>query len=470
MGAVQIGAVQTGSAKQVKQWIADGVLLAPDAPSLLKIPAGSGGTGQPYAHYFVARHDLVEAVFAAPDHFHAGHYDRLMQQLGSDLLMMPGPGHEQNGDRRAVLEDALNQFTPKRAGAACAPDQWLRETVAQRSREVLQNLAASRAPQTPFNLVWDYGQIVPYLVFTQFMGVTLPVRGSLAARGWNFARNMIQPGPPVRMQGISGEAWTLVLWSQLFFAQLFGNFDNRAVIRTLAKYGLGRMKAYVDFANTHPGAVDPDGFYAAILAANAAAPADHKLSDADLCAILLEFLGTAFLLPAGAFCTIAGALFDEDFAAVSGIDFDRFTAQIKPRNGAHDWHSCFDEMLRLRPLTPQIDRVAARHGADDPVIAGHALAHGDRVTMLVEQAARDPRVFGAHTSAHYAPDPARPYLEFRPSSAPRRCFGRSWALTMLREMCLALDDRHVVRALGGEDGKLTSLLPRMPDRLMVQFV
>ena len=294
---MQMGAVQTGSTKQVKQWIADRVLLASDAPALLKIPAGRGGTGQPYAHYFAARHDLLEAVFSAPDHFHAGHYDRLMQQLGSDLLMMPGPGHEGNGNRRAVLEDALARFAPKRAGTACAPDQWLRETVAQRSREVLQNLAASRPPQTPFNLVWDYGQIVPYLVFTEFMGVTLPVRGSIAAKTWNFARNLIRPDPPVRMQGIAGEAWTLAFWSQLFFAQLFANFDNGAALRTLAKYGLGRLQAYVAFANTHPGAVDPDGFYAAILAANEAAPADHKLSDADLCAILLEFLGTAFLLP-----------------------------------------------------------------------------------------------------------------------------------------------------------------------------
>ena len=56
------------------------------------------------------------------------------------------------------------------------------------------------------------------------------------------------------------------------------------------------------------------------------------------------------------------------------------------------------------------------------------------------------------------------------SGRPWALFGRSWALTMMREMSLALDDRHVVRALDGEDGKLTSILAKTPDRLMVQFV
>ncbi len=468
------GKVKFISPNEVKDLLRSEDLLKCGAHSLFCIPRGSGGTEQPWRQYFVAQHKFVTQVFNDRDHFQTSHYDRLMDALGSRLRMVPGEDQKLSGDRIKVLNAALAQYQPKIAGKPVTIADWLEHTSAARSHEVLANLASNPPTAKRFNLVWDYARIVPYLIFTDFMGVTLPVRADFGAKGWNFLRNIRRPFPPVRMQGVQGEVWTAVFWSQMFFAQLFGNFDNTSTIRRLAKYGLGKLEDYVHFLIEHPASLDPDGLFAAILDANnKAAPAD-KLSSHDICAIFIEFLGTAYLLPGIAFCNHISNLFDPKFTQASGIDFTKFVAALRQSSGNLPWQTHYDELFRLVPVTTLVDRVAAAKDGVDAMIDGVPIQSGDRVTLVVSRAARDPREFGAtqHCSSNgaekYLPHAARRYLEFRPATAATRCFGREWALIMLRQMTLAMDGGFVVRPLE-RDGKMSELMEGIPDRMMVRF-
>ncbi len=474
MSANQTPRIETGTPEQIKTRINNGDLFKTPGLQALRIPSGAQGTKQEWGQCFVARHALVSDVLAQPNHFHTGHYDRLMRALGTDLQVIAGPDDDRRRKMRHVLSVAMQSHTPHISGKPVSNADWLNQIAKAKSREVLAILADGPCREEPFNLVWEYGLLVPYLVFAEFLGTRFPVRIDAGARGAAFARNILGSDPPVRLQGVHGETWALVLWSQLFFAQLFVNFDNGAGVRTLAKYGLKKLEAYIHFWMKHPEALAPHGFLRAVLKANDAQPSQHKLNASDICAIFVELVGTALLLPGFAFCNFQSKLHDCCFEKETDINFDLFAAKIDPQTGSAAWQTDFDELFRLSPLTTQIDRVAQSVDGKSAEIGGVPIADGDRVTLLIETAARDPLIFNKLPTgkpvdpATFAPDPSRLYLEFRPQIAPRRCFGRDWSLGLLRQMMCTLA-QYNVRPVEGDDGKLSKLLRAVPDRMMVHF-
>jgi cytochrome P450 len=465
-----------GRPRKPAEWLEENapLLLAPDGPSMLCIPKGIDGAGQKWNHYFIGRHDLVSELAKQHDLFLTTHYDRLMQSLGTDLLMMPGANDERRARRDKVLKDAVQLHAKSIAGEAADYSEIVARIAARKSEQVLRILERHRGPSNHFNLVWEYGRLVPFLVFSEFFGTQFPVKQDGLARLLLAVRNLSSKAPPLRSKGAQRELWNLTIWSMMFFAHLFGNFDDGSAKRTIAKCGLRQLLDYAHFGSEHPERLDPNGFFAALLKANDAQKTGEEIDHSDICSIMVEFIGTSVLLPGQAFCQLVGAMFDENGLAKArantGVDFEQFLALIGKGKGnkTSHWKTCFDELYRFAPLTPLFDRVAGPNVEID----GVPIDEGDRISAVLSIAAMDPRAFGPKPQI-YAPDAKRSYLEFRPQSSSVRCFGRDWALTIQREMFLALDGKYRARPAPGKDGtghdQLSKIMGQMPDRMLFRF-
>lgn len=117
------------------------------------------------------------------------------------------------------------------------------------------------------------------------------------------------------------------------------------------------------------------------------------------------------------------------------VNRTREAASREARAGEYDVDALIAETLRHDPPVRAIHRVALQA----TIVAGTAIAAGDRVTLNLVAANRDPAVFERPDEFDPGrPEPAAAALTF--SSEPRRCPGQQQALALAAGILTALPD------------------------------
>ena len=314
-------------------------------------------------------------------------------------------------------------------------------------------LAAFRARESrQFDIIGDYGYFVPYLVGLRVLGLPGPQSWDLFARLACLFKN---PPQGRKFTPETGPFRTQFMWSQLVFAQLFTDFENRDLpLRFFARYTEARLRAHIRHRLQYSEYQEPHRADQSLLSALLSTDvrqlygkvgddryAEHVLS------LMLELMGTAQTIPGLAFGGIIKRWDDEN------LGFEAELQDLTSENSV----AFVDESLRLSPPA----RYLLRTALEDTSIGGVAIRKGEYVCALVAKAATDPRVIKGDTGMDLVRSQAI-YLHFGPEGGPHRCFGWHVARVLLGEMFLGL------KTLPGLE-RTESVIGKVPERQIVRF-
>jgi cytochrome P450 len=386
---------------------------------------------------FVARHLDVVEVLRDEARFSVSHYAPLYAAAphGAILLMLPKESQEHK-DRYAILEAAMKEtpwFTP--------------EALRYLARQCVADLtAAFRArPGGQFDLIGEFGYFAPYLIARGVFGLPGPRTSGLLPR-------LVCSG--VKFTPETTPYLTQFAWSQLVFAQLFGNFERRLVPLTwLAGYSAGKLTAHIksQLRRMGPGAPAHPTLLWALNSQTVRAQFPHleKVYDEHIISLIIELVGTAQLIPGLGFSAIIDR-WEQDGAGLVGP-----LAALTPES----LDNFVDESLRLSP--PDVFLLRNARGATR--IGDFDIREGEYVCALVAKAGRDSAAIDRPDEVILSRDQDL-YVHFGPLGGPHRCFGRLIAHAMLGEMLLGLKD------LAGLESTSKMSSPLMgPAKMMVRF-
>jgi cytochrome P450 len=395
---------------------------------------------------FFARHEDAVELLTDENRFSVKHYTAAYDAIaprGARLLMhQPDEGRT---ERYAILRSAAAQtpwFQPDTAALRAVAANCVGDLLAAfRSRESRQ-----------FDVIGDYGYFVPYLVGLRFLGLPGPQSWDLFARLACLIKN---PPQGRRFTPETAPFRTQFIWSQLIFAQLFTDFENRDVfLRFAARYTEARLRAHIRDRLQYSQYREPRRADQTLLSALLSAEvrtlysqvsddryAEHVLS------LMLELMGTAQTIPGLAFGGIIKRWDDENLG---------FEAELRDFTAARS-DAFVDESLRLSPPA----RYLLRTALEDTAVGGVAIRKGEYVCALVAKAATDPRVIKDGVGMDLARSQAI-YLHFGPEGGPHRCFGWHVARVLLGEMFAGL------KTLPGLE-RIEKVTGKVPERQIVRF-
>jgi cytochrome P450 len=395
---------------------------------------------------FFARHEDAVTILTDEDRFSVKHYTAAYDAIaprGARLLMhQPDEGRK---ERYAILCSAAQQ-TPW-----FQPDSEALRVVAADC--VGDLLAAFRGRESrQFDIIGDYGYFVPYLVGLRVLGLPGPQSWDLFA--W-LACLFKNPPKGRKFTPETRPFRTQFMWSQLVFAQLFTDFENRDLpLRFFARYTETRLRAHIRHRLQYSEYQEPRRADQSLLSALLSTDvrqlygqvgddryAEHVLS------LMLELMGTAQTIPGLAFGGIIKRWDDEN------LGFEAELQDLTSENSV----AFVDESLRLSPPA----RYLLRTALEDTSVGGVAIRKGEYVCALVAKAATDPRVIKGDTGMDLARSQAI-YLHFGPEGGPHRCFGWRVARVLLGEMFVGL------KTLPGLE-RTESVIGKVPERQIVRF-
>lgn len=419
-------------------------ILAPGGPRAIRVRE-VGTQTRPASMVVVARHDDVTSVLMDESVFSLSHYDELFSAIsppeGCLYMRNSCPERTERGEILRAAAARTPWFQPEGVGIR----QLARETV----EDLLKSYRAR--PGAAFDIIGEYGYFAPYKIACSVIGVPGPQRPGLLE--WLFTQAKCFPHRR-RFTSETAPYFTQFVWSQLVFAQLFSDFENRSWLkRRLGQWAERQFRAHIKsrMDSSETGGDDPDArsllSSLRLVRSESFGGMPKEQFEEHVVFLMLELVGTALLIPGMAFADIVsrwvnapdGRGFQLETLAPSTID------------------AFVDESLRLSPPQQYLLRNATR----DTEIGGVEVKQGEYVCALTARAGMDRATVPKPWD--FVLDRAQGvYLHFGPENGPHRCFGRPIAVPILGEMMAGLK-----RCGELQHGPMSMFVG--PERMIVRF-
>lgn len=430
-------------------------LLNSDAPALARfIPLEKGGN---IRVFLAARHEVVTTILTDEDTFSLRHYDELLEQVAGPVRYLVGENDINRKVRLAQLlaaqthVDKIRKAPHSEDPPNLAPSYraWIAAMARAEAHGILAVLTPRARTGETINFAREYAFLLAYRMSRRIVGVPAPAKPGGIVRALVYARNLLRPGPWVRLKGELGAATTALTLQLPLFGHVFSTVTtSTGLIPRLGKAATAQTLAAFDAAWKMPAIGEPTSLLAALRAVEHTFPdvADYSIQARS---VLFELTGALVLIVGNALSQIAGFATSAKGAA-AGIGWDKLLdhlADPAKTDAHHD--ATINEMMRLAG-----DSRLVRTVRQDVHWRGIALKAGDRILVQVNAASRDPAVFA--NPAMFAPDPARAYITSGALQGPHACYGRIIAWTIMREALLATRGR-IVPAKGAQLSTFFSL-------------
>ena len=418
-------------------------LLAPDAPALARFTALEDDAN-PARVFVVARHDVVSAVLCDEATFSLQHYDLLLAQVAGPVRYLVGEDDAMRQLRLRQLHaaqahvDQERKAPPSGTAANLAPSYraWIAGLAREEARAILAVLDRRGRTGEAVNFARDYAFLLAYRMARRIIGVPAPHKPTGFVRLLTGARNLLRPGPWVRLKGEQGAATTMLCLLQPLFGHVFGTVTTSpGWLQSLSRSTTRDALAAFDQTWDIPGIAPADSLLAGLRAVEDEFGAGHTYRT-QARSVLFELTGAMVLIVGKSLAEIAAfAISPRGHSA--GIGWPELVARLADDASPDAEHDAtINEMLRLVGGSRLVRTV--RH---DGTWRGIDLRKGDRIVVMVDVASHDPAAFAA--PAKFAPDPARPYITSGPLQGPHVCYGRMIAWTIMREAIVATQGRIV---------------------------
>lgn len=413
------------------------------APALERFPALESD-GDSVRVLVAARHDVVSDVLSDEATFSLCHYDLLLAQVAGPVRYLVGENDDNRQLRLKLLHaaqahvDELRKAPPSDIAPNLAPSyrKWIAGIAREEAHAILHVLERRGSTGETVNFAREYAFLLAYRMARRIIGVPAPARPTGFVRLITAARNLLRPGPWVRLKGELGAATTMLALLQPLFGHVFGTVTTspgwlQSISRSTTRDALAAFDAAWDI----PGIAPADSLLAGLLAAEGEFPSTPGYRTQGR-SVLFELTGALVLIVGKSLAEIAGfATSARGHAA--GIGWPELVERLSDDTRSHaDHDAIINEMLRLTGGSRLVRTV--RH---DCIWRGIELRAGDRILALVDAASRDPAAFADPGS--FAPDPSHPYITSGPLQGPHVCFGRVIAWTIMREAIIATKGRIV---------------------------
>jgi hypothetical protein len=315
-------------------------------------------------------------------------------------------------------------------------------------RDCVESVLAVVRRRRRFDVIAEYGFLVPFLVAQRVIGLAEPRSlGLLPLSIWLGNRH---PLLQVFRQETRAYLSDLV-WSELVSLQLFVNFENRNLLfRALGRYGASRLRNHIEGnIDAFPATYGDQTLLKALWDVRAGFPAvkddvyrEHVVS------IVSEVGGTIAIVPGSGFTGIVDRWLKPGGPGLGG--------SLRQLRGM-DPEAFVQEQLRLAPPAAHLLRNTTR----SLELGGLTLEEGEYVCALIKSAGTD--VTDAEDVK--AGRPPANHLHFGPQYGPHRCFGHLLAPALLAEMFLGLATLPRLAARS----RPTSFMGSLPGRLILSF-
>ena len=403
----------------------------------------------PISVVFVKEHEDVVDVLKNEGDFSLCHYAprfRAVSPPHAVLLMQP--------------ESAVRTLRYQILDAAAARTPWFYPGSPQLkalARPVVDRLLDTfycRA-EPEFDVLGEFGGLAPFLIAREVFGLAGPAKPDLL--GWLITQAQALP----RMRRFTPETqpyWTQMGWSQVVFAQILQNFENRNwLVRLIAPTAEDNLRMLIAHRWKHcdPDRADPgkcDLLSAFKLVRREFPKLSEKQYERHVTYLMLELAGTALAVPALAFGTVV-----ERMAVAAEKRAGQDKGKLPLEELTESTAAAFvNEALRLSPPT----RFLLRRATRAMPFAGLELKKGEYVCALIKDAG-----LGMPDAHQIALDRSpKEYLHFDPQGSPHHCFGRWIATSMLGEMLLGLQSVKGLRTTGD-----TPSWAGLPNRRVMRF-
>ncbi|MCX7283431.1 MAG: cytochrome P450 [Novosphingobium sp.] len=416
-------------------------LLDPAAPPLERLATIEDPKSS--ARVFVAaRHDAVSGVLCEESVFSLRHYDELLEQVLPGTRYLVGDDNASRQVRLRQLHAAQGWLDAQRTPAAADSEPnmapgfraWVSAMAREEAGAILDVLQRRARTGEPVNFVRDYAFLMAWRMARRIVGVPAAERVPGLVRLMVLARNLMRPGPALRLKDELGDAAATLIMLQPLFGLVFGTIVNGAGwMRWLSRKTATPALDAIDVALAMPDIAPHDSLLTALVAVK---PGFAQVADYDLQArsVLFELTGALVLIVGKSLSELAAyAISPEGHAA--GIDWDALVTRLADTHASQQDHDAtVNEMLRLAGGSR-----LTRTVRNDCQWRGVNLKAGDRVVVLIDAASRDPAAFP--DPGRFNPDPARPYITSGPLQGPHVCYGRGIAWTIMREAIAATQGR-----------------------------
>ncbi len=435
-------------------------LLNPHAPVLARCKSlETDGCSAPV--FVAARHDVVTEVLSDETCFSLRHYDLLLAQVAGPVRYLVGEDDDRRKLRIRQLHaaqahvDVARKAPTSKIAPNLAPSYraWIAAMAREEAGAILKVLESRGSTGESINFAREYSFLLAYRMARRIIGVAAPAKPTGFVRLLVAARNIMRPGPWVRLKGEMGAATTMLTLLQPLFGHVFGTITTSpGWLQSISRSTTRDALAAFDLAWDLPGMAPADSLLAGLRKAEGAFGdiSDYRTQGRS---VLFELTGALVLIVGKSLAEIAGfATSPRGHAA--GIGWPELVARLADTAASPaDHDATINEMLRLvggSRLVRTVRRDCTWRGVD--------LREGDRVLVMVDAASRDPAAFP--DPGKFAPDPARPYITSGPLQGPHVCYGRVIAWTIMREAIVA-----TAGCIAPAKGAKLSMFAALPDDL-----
>jgi len=444
------------------------LIFAPNTNNSVKyVIEGKGNKPEIFIHC-LAKHQHVYEVLNgdSKEMVSLSQYDQLLGNITKNINFFLGEKISKQLKRWDILQAAMNVDPALNRNSR----DFFEDVSRNATRKAISYIFKNQKDPDQFNIVREYGYLIPYFAASEFTGVSLPSSPSFLLRAFTFWRNKTCRGK-VELKDDMASSSELLMWSHFIFGHMFANIGNRnAGLNFLAskaskKFDAQITRSIADFQN-----IDKNSLLGRFETVRSQFTGGNTpvMSETDfnhhIKCILFELTGTMQLLVGSAFANILGVISDHSLGLQSFLDHVA-TDEI-----------ALDEALRLSTPTTTLYRVATETFELD----GQTINKNDYVCLMVQHACMDSEAFpnpGEFSVKGHDKGKRNPkdYLSFgpfeltpnpfNPTDGTHPCFGQYWARTLLKSMLKGLAQFEDLNIPKSEEPVL-SKFQSIPDAIM----
>lgn len=435
--------------------------------------------------HYTSDPDLIWNVLRDPSNdLSLSHYDNALSDLERPISLLLGENQRQNFSWK-IFAKALSIETGE------ISEHLLNEPLQRQKTQAIEKLTKEACltvlsglkNKKKFNIVRDFGYIIPYRVGLEFTGLKEIQRTPVFTRLFAVLRNCIlrtYGSGRLKIWSKNGSADTFLLWTAAMFAQIFGNPGNLSYLpRLAASWGASNYYKNIEksFANSDNAPcysllkrlLSVEKHFVFQDTANnkgsyGLTPTEYR--DMSIC-LLLEVMTSFHILIGMSFSNIWKPILENEDGITSFIVSLKAADEIDKRNGnTSETDKIINRILSKNSTTTMLYRVARQSFPE------YGIKQGDYLCFRIKQASK--HVVDASKALNFGPHEKCPYSlsesgerEFSSECLEKvshPCFGQFWARTVLKTMFLTLHEEIPnFRPLKNEAKQLLGL----PELLMV---
>lgn len=408
--------------------------------------------------HYTSDPDLIWSMLSDPKNdLSLSHYDEALSNLERPISLLLGENQRQSNSWE-ILAKALSENASKKKGYIAhhplnAPiDRQNTEAIEKLTQKACSYIISGLKSKKKFNIVRDYGYIIPYMVGLKFTGLReidrIPILVKLFAILRNISLFSFGSGR-LKCWSKNGSADTFLLWTAAMFLQIFGNPGNlNSVKRLVAGWGASNYYKNVEksFANANKIATYSLLKRFSLVEANFVSdkinrditPEEYRHMATCL---LLEVMTSFHILIGISFANMWKPILESE----GGIKLfaDNLKAahkEDKKNKNTRETDRVINEILSKNSTTAMLYRKARRP------FPKYGIKQGDYICFRITQASK--HVKGSSKWLNFGPHEKCPYslletgkrdvLLDSSEAVSHPCFGQFWARSVLKTMFLTL--------------------------------